>query len=198
MTGIAALLAFKATPVFAAYQTKAASGTNTLVMFDPAGGSLIVGIFGAVNATPVTWTLPLGGGKRLDQGAAPCICVGTELPSTPIWETSDVVDNLFGIELGFNAAIYDTIGSVQTAVADGVLTIPGITSQGGLALIAVLAENGCTVSEPADFGTIYNGTLGGSRLAVFSKQIYPGATGDGAVVIAGLSGTAAGVMIGLK
>lgn len=213
MTGITAIIAGPRIPVYisrkGALQTSGSTVGLASVPSSGNTGDFLVTLCCAENAAGVTWTDAVGGyTERVDQGSQPSLRISTKtdggsetVPSCNSSAGADTVLTMY--QFRFRGGNYDTIGSIATTASDGTLTLPAITSAGGLVLAIVVAKAGVTVSTPTGFTQIVNENVNevstGMRVAVFSKPaFYAGSTGTVDTTIASIDGTAAGVLLGMK
>ena len=203
MSGIISMFMAKAPITYITNETS--TGSSTFITFtDPhsseSAGDVILALLGAVTSSATTWTSI--GTERRDQGAKPSLLVSTITGGIgdPAWNFyTSTSTNKAGYLVRFRAAQYDTIGTVATISADGTLTLPGITSAGGVVVAFICAQNACTASTPSGFTEIANASLGSQRFVIAYKRVDAGATGAVDSTVTSLSGnTIGGVLIGLK
>lgn len=201
----AAFMAISSGPVYISLTGNNGGIGTSLSLNEPSDvqtGDMLLAVMGATGDT-VTWTQPSGYTEHLDQNARPSLCVASERPGSgsDTWSCTGSPTNIAGLHICLRLAQFDTIGSVATITADGDLTIPGVTAAGGLLLAVVILDGdaSATVSTPSGWTSIYNANSLGQRLAVFTKNVPVGATGDVVSTISGLTtGTAGGVLVAVK
>ena len=211
MTGIIATLFGKVSPSYISHGSNLQDSGETAGLASVPSGEVtsdfLLTLCCSARAGGVTWTDGVADyTERVDQGAQPSLRISTktdhgaeDVPN--VVASVAAVDNdtiLAFYQLRFRAGRYDTIGTAATTTGNGTLTLPAITSAGGLALAIVVARPATTVSTPADFVQIINETTRVMRVAVFSKVVQPGTTGDIDTTIGSIDGTAAGILLGLQ
>lgn len=195
-------------PKFLGYAAANVSGSTTIVVNKPAGvqdGDLMI----AVMVTPSfpTTAGPAGWSKVLTQGTNPGMDAFTKTaasePSDYTFTLSAAANPAIQI-LAFRNAAFDVVGSLDTITGTGDITIPAITSDGGLVIAAVggwSASSGSTTSTPSGMTLIHTETKAGSpytKLATFLQKVSAGSTGTRISTIGVNNSFSAGVLIGVK
>lgn len=189
------------------YATATANLSTSLIINKPGGtieNDLIVAVLESVNGQ--TWTGASGWTEVLDQAVGNGIRVAYKVAGASEGAnytfTSSGSDYLVGIILTYRGFTYDTIGSAATRSGDGALSVPAITSAGGIVLVAVATSDvGGTHSTPT--GTSLIATVKNTgfepHISVFAKAVYSGSTGAISSTIGGGTSTNAnGVQVGIK
>ena len=209
MSGAAAVTMGKGTPVYIANSDGNQPSGKPLVITLPGtttANDLLVGFMAVQNNVAASWAAgdaSPGFTNRLDQGARPSMHFATRTDSggdgDPTF-TSSATAALGGVLMRWRLARFDVAGTAATISADGTLTIPGITSAGGMVIAAIFAETGQTpvFATPSGFTQIYNATTTGTRIGLYYKAFPPGATGAVTSAITGVSTLVGGVLLGLK
>lgn len=194
-------------PGLVGYATGTAILSSSLIINKPGGtieNDLMIAIVESVNGQ--TWTGASGWTEVLDQAVGNGLRVAYKVAGASEGSsytfTSSANDYIVGLILTYHGFTYDTIGSAATRSGDGALSVPAITSAGGIVLVAVATSDlGGTHSTPTGTVLVATVKMTGSEphISVFAKAVYSGSTGASSSTIGGGTTTNAnGVQVGIK
>lgn len=196
-------------PKFLGYTAAVVPGASTTIVVNRPSGVQDGDLMIAVMVTPGfrTTTGPAGWSKVLTQETSTVMDAFTKTASS---EPADYTFTLSAAAnpaiqiLAFRNAAFDVVGSLGTITGTGDITIPAITSDGGLVVAAVggiSSSSGSTTSTPSGMTLIHIETQDGStytKMATFLQKVSSGSTGTRTSTIGVNNIYSAGVLIGVK
>lgn len=179
---------------------------TTLTITKPTGvvlGMQLV-VFLASSIVGTNWSMPAGWTEDLDQ-STPSLCVARKIatgsePANYTFTKSGTAAPLVGQILAITNGVFDAIGAPATSSTTS-LTLPGITSMGGLLFAIFSGRLGTpTFADPPSMSLVAL-TRNTTNVALYSfiQKVPPGATGTRtSSPISVSSGNGTGVLYGVK
>lgn len=152
------------------------------------------------------WSPPSGWTAVVNQNASPNISVcykvaGASEPSTYTWTLSGSATSNVIVIATYRGAVYDTVGTISTALSGSVQTAPAITlaASNSTILAFFCSSDGATWSSPSSGLTSRFSFSAGPGLVLYSEDnLASGSTGTRSATISATTGNEGCLLVGIK